>query len=88
MVQGRAQTAAATSPGRFDLADIPPAPAACTQIEVTFGLDANIILHVSAGQGHRQAVDPHHGLRRLTDSQKNGGGCGKLNAETDARFMT
>ena len=34
--------------GRFDLADIPPAPRGTPQIEVTFDIDANGILHVSA----------------------------------------
>ncbi len=34
--------------GRFDLADIPPAPRGMPQIEVTFDIDANGILHVSA----------------------------------------
>jgi molecular chaperone DnaK len=34
--------------GRFDLADIPPAPRGIPQIEVTFDIDANGILHVSA----------------------------------------
>ncbi|MDJ0862399.1 MAG: molecular chaperone DnaK [Gammaproteobacteria bacterium] len=34
--------------GRFDLADIPPAPRGVPQIEVTFDIDANGILHVSA----------------------------------------
>jgi molecular chaperone DnaK len=34
--------------GRFDLADIPSAPRGVPQIEVTFDLDANGILHVSA----------------------------------------
>jgi molecular chaperone DnaK len=34
--------------GRFDLADIPPAPRGVPQVEVTFDLDANGILHVSA----------------------------------------
>ncbi|WP_028990263.1 molecular chaperone DnaK [Thermithiobacillus tepidarius DSM 3134] len=33
---------------RFDLADIPPAPRGMPQIEVTFDIDANGILHVSA----------------------------------------
>ncbi|MDM8568370.1 molecular chaperone DnaK [Thiotrichales bacterium HSG1] len=33
---------------RFDLADIPPAPRGVPQIEVTFDIDANGILHVSA----------------------------------------
>ena len=34
--------------GRFDLADIPPAPRGAPQIEVSFDLDANGILNVSA----------------------------------------
>ncbi len=34
--------------GRFELTDIPPAPRGVPQIEVTFDLDANGILHVSA----------------------------------------
>jgi molecular chaperone DnaK len=34
--------------GRFDLADIPPAPRGLPQIEVTFDIDANGILNVSA----------------------------------------
>ncbi|MFP3427151.1 Hsp70 family protein, partial [Pseudoalteromonas sp. SIMBA_162] len=34
--------------GRFDLADIPPAPRGVPQIEVAFDLDANGILNVSA----------------------------------------
>ena len=34
--------------GRFDLADIPPAPRGIPQIEVTFDIDANGILNVSA----------------------------------------
>jgi molecular chaperone DnaK len=34
--------------GRFDLADIPPAPRGLPQVEVTFDIDANGILNVSA----------------------------------------
>lgn len=34
--------------GRFDLTDIPPAPRGVPQVEVTFDIDANGILHVSA----------------------------------------
>ena len=34
--------------GRFDLTDIPPAPRGLPQIEVTFDIDANGIVHVSA----------------------------------------
>jgi len=45
--------------GRFDLADIPPAPRGVPQIEVTFDLDANGILHVGAkdlGTGKQQSI--------------------------------
>ena len=49
VVQGeRKQAAQNKSLGRFDLADIPPAPRGMPQIEVTFDLDANGILHVAA----------------------------------------
>jgi molecular chaperone DnaK len=49
VVQGeRKQAAQNKSLGRFDLADIPPAPRGMPQIEVTFDLDANGILNVSA----------------------------------------
>jgi molecular chaperone DnaK len=45
--------------GRFELNDIPPAPRGVPQIEVTFDLDANGILHVSAkdlGTGKEQSI--------------------------------
>ena len=45
--------------GRFELADIPPSPRGVPQIEVTFDLDANGILHVSAkdlGTGKEQSI--------------------------------
>jgi molecular chaperone DnaK len=49
VVQGeRKQSAQNKSLGRFDLADIPPAPRGVPQIEVTFDIDANGIMHVSA----------------------------------------
>ena len=49
VLQGeREQAAANKSLGRFDLADIPPAPRGVPQIEVTFDIDANGILNVSA----------------------------------------
>ena len=49
VVQGeRKQATSNKSLGRFDLADIPPAPRGMPQIEVTFDLDANGILNVSA----------------------------------------
>ncbi len=45
--------------GRFELTDIPPAPRGVPQIEVTFDLDANGILHVGAkdlGTGKEQSI--------------------------------
>ncbi|MBS9778584.1 MAG: molecular chaperone DnaK [Gammaproteobacteria bacterium] len=45
--------------GRFDLTDIPPAPRGVPQIEVTFNIDANGILNVSAkdkGTGKEQSI--------------------------------
>ncbi|MGE0859411.1 MAG: molecular chaperone DnaK [Gammaproteobacteria bacterium] len=49
VLQGERERAAANkSLGRFDLADIPPAPRGVPQIEVSFDIDANGILNVSA----------------------------------------
>jgi molecular chaperone DnaK len=49
VLQGeRKQAAQNKSLGRFDLADIPPAPRGMPQIEVAFDIDANGILNVSA----------------------------------------
>ncbi|MEX0430475.1 molecular chaperone DnaK [Spiribacter insolitus] len=45
--------------GKFDLSDIPPAPRGVPQIEVTFDIDANGILHVTAkdkGTGKEQSI--------------------------------
>ena len=44
----RKQASTNKSLGRFDLSDIPPAPRGMPQIEVSFDLDANGILNVSA----------------------------------------
>ena len=49
VLQGeRDQASANKSLGRFDLTDIPPAPRGVPQVEVTFDIDANGILNVSA----------------------------------------
>ncbi len=49
VLQGEREMAAGNkSLGRFDLADIPPAPRGVPQIEVSFDIDANGILNVSA----------------------------------------
>ncbi|MCG8375635.1 MAG: molecular chaperone DnaK [Chlorobiales bacterium] len=45
--------------GRFHLGDIPPAPRGVPQVEVTFDIDSNGILHVSArdkGTGKEQSI--------------------------------
>jgi molecular chaperone DnaK len=45
--------------GRFELADIPPAPRGVPQVEVTFDIDANGIVNVSAkdlGTGKEQSI--------------------------------
>ncbi len=60
VLQGeRKQAAQNKSLGRFDLADIPPSQRGLPQIEVTFDLDANGILNVSAkdkATGKEQSV--------------------------------
>ena len=60
VLQGeRKQAAQNKSLGKFDLADIPPAPRGVPQIEVTFDIDANGSLHVSAkdkATGKQQSI--------------------------------
>jgi molecular chaperone DnaK len=60
VVQGeRKQASQNKSLGRFDLSDIPPAPRGMPQIEVTFDIDANGILNVSAkdkATGKQQSI--------------------------------
>ncbi|BDD87832.1 molecular chaperone DnaK [Desulfofustis limnaeus] len=60
VLQGEREMAADNKTiGRFELTDIPPAPRGVPQIEVTFDLDANGILHVSAkdlGTGKHQSI--------------------------------
>ncbi|MCO6413460.1 MAG: molecular chaperone DnaK [Thiogranum sp.] len=60
VLQGEREIATANkSLGRFDLTDIPPAPRGVPQIEVTFDIDANGILNVSAkdkGTGKQQHI--------------------------------
>ncbi|MDX1609379.1 MAG: molecular chaperone DnaK [Halofilum sp. (in: g-proteobacteria)] len=61
VLQGERQMAKDNkSLGRFDLTDIPPAPRGVPQIEVTFDIDANGILNVSAkdkGTGKEQSIE-------------------------------
>jgi molecular chaperone DnaK len=60
VLQGEREMASANkSLGRFDLAGIPSAPRGTPQIEVTFDIDANGILHVSAkdkASGKEQSI--------------------------------
>ncbi len=60
VLQGEREMAGGNkSLGRFDLADIPPAPRGVPQVEVTFDIDANGILNVSAkdkGTGRQQNI--------------------------------
>ena len=60
VLQGeRKQAAQNKSLGKFDLSEIPPAPRGVPQIEVTFDIDANGILHVGAkdkATGKQQSI--------------------------------
>ena len=60
VLQGEREMAAGNKTlGRFSLTDIPPAPRGVPQIEVTFDIDSNGIVHVSAkdlGTGKEQAI--------------------------------
>ncbi|THU85982.1 heat shock protein 70 [Dendrothele bispora CBS 962.96] len=61
--------------GKFDLSDIPPAPRGVSQIEVTFDMDANGILNVSAadkttGKSNRITITNDKG--RLTKEEIEG----------------
>ncbi|MFK7995521.1 MAG: molecular chaperone DnaK [Granulosicoccus sp.] len=60
VLQGEREIASTNkSLGRFDLADIPPAPRGVPQVEVTFDIDANGIMNVSArdkATGKQQSI--------------------------------
>ncbi|MDX2316425.1 MAG: molecular chaperone DnaK [Gammaproteobacteria bacterium] len=60
VLQGEREVASGNkSLGRFDLADIPPAPRGVPQVEVSFDIDANGILNVSAkdkASGKEQSI--------------------------------
>ena len=90
VLQGEREMASANkSLGRFDLTDIPPAPRGVPQIEVTFDIDANGILHVSAkdkatGKEQRIEIKASSGLseeeieRMIRDAE--------AHAEEDRKF--
>merc|ERR1719436_1126004 len=55
--------------GKFDLTGIPPAPRGVPQIEVTFEIDANGVLQVSAedkGAGNKEKITITNDQNRLT----------------------
>ncbi len=82
VLQGEREVAAYNkSLGRFDLVGIPPAPKGAPQIEVTFDIDSNGIVHVSArdkttAKEQKIVVTPSSGLTDkeigdiITDAQK------------------
>jgi molecular chaperone DnaK len=90
VVQGeRKQAAQNKSLGRFDLADIPPAPRGMPQIEVTFDLDANGILHVSAqdkATGKEQSIRITASSGLSDDEIEKMVADAEANADADARF--
>jgi len=58
--------------GKFELSGIPPSPRGVPQIEVTFEIDVNGILHVSAedkGTGKREAITITNDKGRLTEEE-------------------
>jgi molecular chaperone DnaK len=68
VMQGEREMASGNkSLGQFNLSDIPPAPRGMPQIEVTFDIDANGILHVSArdkgtGKENKITIKANSGL--------------------------
>ncbi len=90
VLQGERERAAENkSLGKFDLTGIPPAPRGVPQIEVTFDIDANGILHVSAkdkatGKEQKIVIQASSGLteeeiqRMVKDAE--------AHAEEDRRF--
>jgi molecular chaperone DnaK len=82
--------------GRFDLAGITPAPRGVPQIEVTFDIDANGIVHVSAldkatGKATNIVITSNSGLseeeikRMVVDAEKNRDSDKKRREVVDAR---
>lgn len=55
--------------GKFDITGVPPAPRGVPQIEVTFEIDANGVLHVSAedkGTGNKESITITNDQNRLS----------------------
>ncbi|MBG4930850.1 molecular chaperone DnaK [Pseudomonas aeruginosa] len=90
VLQGeRKQAAQNKSLGKFDLADIPPAPRGVPQIEVTFDIDANGILHVSAkdkATGKQQSIVIKASSGLSEDEIQQMARDAEANAEEDRKF--
>jgi molecular chaperone DnaK len=90
VVQGeRKQAEQNKSLGRFDLADIPPAPRGMPQIEVTFDIDANGILNVSAkdkATGKEQSIVIKASSGLSDEEIENMVKDAEANAEADKQF--
>ncbi|HSC79308.1 MAG TPA: molecular chaperone DnaK, partial [Chitinolyticbacter sp.] len=90
VLQGEREKAAANkSLGQFNLSDIPPAPRGTPQIEVTFDIDANGILHVSAkdkatGKENKIKIQASSGLSEAEIAQMVRDA--ELNAEEDKKL--
>ncbi len=90
VLQGERELAADNkSLGQFDLSDIPPAPRGMPQIEVTFDIDANGILHVSAkdkatGKEQKIVIKASSGLSE--DEIKRMVSDAEAHAEEDRKF--
>ena len=90
VLQGEREMAAANKTlGRFTLANIPPAPRGVPQIEVTFDIDANGIVNVSAkdrGTGQEQKITIT-GSTGLSDEEVDGMVAdAEANADEDAKM--
>jgi molecular chaperone DnaK len=75
--------------GKFDLADLPPAPRGMPQVEVAFDIDANGILHVSAkdkatGKEQKIVIKASSGLSE--DEIKRMVGDAEAHADEDRKF--
>jgi molecular chaperone DnaK len=90
VLQGERERAADNkSLGRFDLSDIPPAPRGVPQIEVTFDIDANGILNVSASDkatGKKQSIVIRASSGLSEDEIDNMVKDAESHAEEDRRF--
>ncbi|MDP3182196.1 MAG: molecular chaperone DnaK [Desulfobaccales bacterium] len=89
VLQGEREMAAGNKTlGRFELFGIPPAPRGIPQVEVTFDIDANGIVHVSAkdlGTGKEQSIRITASSGLSEDEIKNLIKDAELHAEEDHR---